>query len=115
MPIRPPRICGCGHRVPSGVRCACQLKADAARKARFDQTRPAASQRGYGSKWREARAEFLTKHPTCTRCGAPATVVNHRTPHKGDRKLFWSRSNWEAVCKPCHDGPIQSSERTDRP
>lgn len=114
MPIRPPRICGCGHRVAADVRCACQIKHDAERKARFDQTRPTASQRGYGTKWREARVEFLTKHPTCTRCGAPATVVNHRTPHKGDRKLFWSRSNWEAVCAPCHNGPIQSYEKAPR-
>ncbi|WP_456243258.1 HNH endonuclease [Thermacetogenium phaeum] len=24
-------------------------------------------------------------------------------PHKGDRQLFWDESNWQALCKPCHD------------
>nr|WP_223177254.1 HNH endonuclease [Sphingobium jiangsuense] len=83
---------------------------DRERKARHDQHRPSARQRGYDGKWQQARAEFLKAYPRCTRCGAPASVVNHRIPHKGDRKLFWSRSNWEAVCTPCHNGPIQSQE-----
>ncbi|MCT9125512.1 HNH endonuclease [Cupriavidus gilardii] len=30
-------------------------------------------------------------------------MVDHIVPHKGDSKLFWSRSNWQALCKPCHD------------
>ena len=88
MPFAPPRICGCGNRVVHGERCACQAKADAARKARHDQNRPSAAKRGYGGKWREARVTFLAAHPKCERCGAPATVVNHRTPHRGDLKLF---------------------------
>jgi 5-methylcytosine-specific restriction endonuclease McrA len=44
-------------------------------------------------------------------CGAPATIVHHKTPHRGDRKLFWDRKNWSPVCKPCHDGPLQSMEK----
>lgn len=111
MPIRAPRICACGRVVASGVKCACQIKRDVERKAAFDRTRPSASARGYDSKWREARAGFLAKHPHCVRCGAPATIVNHRIPHKGDMKAFWDRSNWEPMCKPCHDGPTQSQER----
>lgn len=87
------------------------VAADQARKARHDQVRPSASDRGYGGKWREARAAFLAVNRTCVRCGAPATVINHKTPHKGDRALFWRRSNWEAVCAPCHNGPVQSEER----
>lgn len=112
--MRPPRICGCGHRVPSGARCACQLKADAERKARFDRARPNASERGYGSKWRAARAEFLKTHPKCTRCGAPATIVDHVTPHRGDKKLMWRRSNWQPLCVPCHSGWKQSIEKSSK-
>lgn len=114
MPTRPPRICGCGNRVPADQRCACQQKADRERKARHDQNRPTANARGYGTKWREARVEFLAKHPRCVRCGAPSIVVNHIVPHRGDMKLFWRRSNWEAVCIPCHNGPIQSAEKGGR-
>lgn len=39
-----------------------------------------------------------------------ATVANHKIPHKGDEQLFWY-GELESVCKPCHDGHIQSSER----
>ena len=111
MPMRAPRICPCGHRVPAAERCACQQKADAERKARHDEKRPTAAQRGYGSKWREARLAFLAAHPSCARCGAPATIVHHTIPHKGDRKLFWRRSNWSPACQPCHDGPLQAAEK----
>jgi 5-methylcytosine-specific restriction protein A len=41
-------------------------------------------------------------------------VVNHRTPHKGDWSLFIDPANHQSVCKPCHDGPIQSAERTGK-
>jgi 5-methylcytosine-specific restriction protein A len=30
-------------------------------------------------------------------------VVDHRVPHRGDDHLFWDRSNWQAMSKPCHD------------
>lgn len=32
-----------------------------------------------------------------------ATVVDHIIPHKGDQYLFWDRSNWQPLCKLCHD------------
>ena len=32
-----------------------------------------------------------------------STTVDHIIPHKGDRKLFWDKTNWQALCKPCHD------------
>jgi 5-methylcytosine-specific restriction endonuclease McrA len=47
-------------------------------------------------------------HPLCEEClghgvAMPATVVDHIVPHRGDPKLFWDRSNWQALCKRCHD------------
>lgn len=111
MPTRSPRICGCGHRVSSGDQCPCERQRSAERKARHDAARPTARQRGYDTKWDRERAAYLKAHAVCVRCGKPATVVNHKVAHKGDKRLFWSRSNWEPVCKPCHDGPIQSEEK----
>jgi 5-methylcytosine-specific restriction protein A len=113
MPIKPPRICGCGKVVASGIRCECQLTRDHARRAASDARRPTAAARGYDSKWAAARKGFLLKHPVCCRpsCGQPATIVHHSTPHRGDMKLFWDRSLWLPVCQPCHDGPLQSIER----
>ncbi len=32
-----------------------------------------------------------------------ATVVDYMVPHRGDKALFWDRSNWQALCKRCHD------------
>jgi 5-methylcytosine-specific restriction endonuclease McrA len=84
---------------------------DRARKARHDQNRPSARERGYDSKWTAARKAFLAIHRFCARCGKPATVVHHSTPHKGDRAIFWNRKLWLPACQPCHDGPLQSAER----
>ena len=111
MPVRPPRICGCGKVVAAGVRCECQVQRDQVRRAASDARRPTAAQRGYDSKWRKAREGFLAKHTQCFRCGNLATVVHHAIPPRGDRRLFWDRSNWRPACQPCHDGPLQSAER----
>lgn len=68
------------------------------------------------SAWRTARAAQLARQPLCERCltegrVTAATVVNHRTPHKGDVGLFLDPGNHESLCAPCHDGPVQSEER----
>jgi 5-methylcytosine-specific restriction protein A len=69
----------------------------------YDIHRGTAAQRGYGAKWRRARAGYLSQHPICVRCGDVATVVDHIQPHKGDMNLFWSVANWQPLCKRCHD------------
>jgi 5-methylcytosine-specific restriction enzyme A len=111
--MRPPRLCSCGKIVPAAERCACQITADRARKARHDRRRPTAARRGYNRAWREARADFLQRNPYCRHdgCGRPASIVHHVIAHKGDDRLFWDRSNWLPVCKRCHDGPLQAQER----
>ena len=39
-----------------------------------------------------------------------ATVVDHIKPHKGDYDLFWDESNWQSLCKHCHDSHKQRLE-----
>ncbi|QDM14585.1 HNH endonuclease [Tardiphaga sp. vice352] len=116
MPRMSPRICKCGLMVAAGYDCP--RCAPAARRE-SDARRPTARARGYDSKWDLARRDFLQANPSCTRvrpngavCGSPATVVHHGVPHRGDKKLFWSRSNWFARCKPCHDVHDQSDEKS---
>lgn len=99
---RAPRICGCGLKIAGGEPCPCQVRQAKARKEAADAKRPSARERGYGTKWEAARLEFLKVHTTC-KCGAPATVVDHLTPHKGDFRVFWDRKNWGAKCASCHN------------
>lgn len=41
-----------------------------------------------------------------------ATVVDHKVPHRGDQVLFWDQTNWQSLCKLCHDGEKQQLERS---
>lgn len=78
------------------------------REQKQDERRGTAAQRGYDSKWRKARTDYLKKHPLCVECMkegryTPATVVDHIKPHKCDKKLFWDKNNWQPLCKRHHD------------
>lgn len=111
MPVKAPRICGCGHRVEPGAQCACEVRRTKERKARFDRTRPSARQRGYDAEWDRERAIYLRANPSCRRCGAPASVIDHVIPHKGSKALFWDRTNWQPLCGHCHNSAKQRHER----
>lgn len=74
-----------------------------------------AAQRGYNRRWRKARETFLRRNPLCAKCSElgrirKATVVDHKRPHKGDQSLFWDTTNWQALCKRCHDSTKQMEE-----
>jgi hypothetical protein len=40
-----------------------------------------------------------------------ATVVDHIRRHRGDMNLFWDSSNWQPLCKRCHDGEKQRIDK----
>ncbi|CAH1653514.1 5-methylcytosine-specific restriction protein A [Hyphomicrobiales bacterium] len=105
MPWSPPKHCPRGHPAFTGSRCP-HCAADF--KARADLRRGSAHERGYDVRWRRARTHFLAHHPLCVVCEsegviAPATVVDHRVPHRGDQALFWDVTNWQPLCKAHHD------------
>ena len=117
MPWAPKKPC-CQHgcrRLTSGHFCDVHQEAANAEHRTssrvYDRLRGSAAKRGYGSRWRAARLAFLKEHPLCEceACGggalrvAAATVVDHIIPHRGDQGLFWSRRNWRAMAKVCHD------------
>ncbi len=114
MPAKSPRICSCGKVVRGGARCECEERRARERKARHDAKRPTARERGYTHEWEREKRAFLEDYPACRRCGRPATLVDHIKPHKGDKRLFWDRANWQPLCAPCHNGWKQSSERNSR-
>ena len=71
------------------------------------ENRQTSTQRGYGSAWQRVRLSYLQRNPLCVACSqqgrvTAASVVDHITPHKGDKQLFWDSDNWQALCKPCH-------------
>lgn len=109
MPLSAPRPCtqpGCRALVRGAPRCA-----EHARKR--EQERGTASQRGYDAKWRAARLAYLRDHPLCVLClprVVPASVVDHVVDHKGDQRLFWSESNWRALCAPCHNKRVDAGD-----
>lgn len=95
MPIRPPM-----HR-PQGLPPPEQVA------RAYDRERGGARQRGYDGAWDKARKAYLNKHPHCVACWAngnaiPASDLDHIIPHRGDRKLFWDRSNWQGLCAMHH-------------
>lgn len=79
--------------------------------------RASASQRGYTGRWDRARREHLRREPYCRFClrrrrKVTATHVDHVVPHRGDKKLFWDRNNWQSLCTTCHNSAKQSEETT---
>lgn len=73
--------------------------------------------RGYTYAWQKARERYLLDNPICVMCAAadpdiavPATVVDHRIPHRGDQTLFWDRTNWQSLCATHHSGDKQREE-----
>ncbi len=105
MPYRSNTPCkhpGCAKLVPYGSKY-CKYH-----EALHRSDRDSASRRGYNSRWQKARVRYLHSHPLCVECKkagklTQATVVDHIVPHRGDQKLFWDESNWQPLCKPCHD------------
>lgn len=68
--------------------------------------RKTSNERGYNYRWQQERKRYLIDNPFCVHClplYVAATVVDHIVPHKGDDVLFWDMTNWQALCKPCHD------------
>lgn len=112
MAWKPRRVCRCGKIIAATDLCECQIR----RKAEADQRRPNANDRGYDSKWRRESKEFLSlpQNRFCAcGCGRIADCVDHKVPHRGDMKLFWSRTNWQPLASsPCHASRKQSLERS---
>lgn len=68
-------------------------------------------------KWKDLRRQHLALHPYC-QCPkhegqyVEGWVVDHITPHRGDKKLFYDRNNLQTLTKYCHDSWKQAQERS---
>ena len=127
MPPRPHKVCrkaGCSRLTQNrnGYCEECQEYAKqketdrlAAALKNADKKRGNSAQRGYGEKWRKERIAYLQENPLCVECAkrglvVAATVVDHVIPHRGDVKLFWRRSNWQPLCRWCHNEKTRRGE-----
>jgi 5-methylcytosine-specific restriction protein A len=105
-PLHPCGFPGCPMLVDSGHR-RCE-KHRIQERSEIDRKRGSAAHRGYDARWRATRKRYLTIHSLCAECQrvgrlTAATVVDHIVPHKGDPNLFWNDSNWQALCRQCHN------------
>lgn len=107
MPTAAPRPCnhpGCkAYQISKGY-CTEHQKD----RRQYDKYRGNSTERGYTWEWRKYRLTYLRQHSLCVVCMSanrvtPATVVDHKIPHKGNQQLFWDATNHQALCKPCHD------------
>ena len=100
---------GCPELIESGAYCAVHKQTTTRQYNQY--ARDPAIQGLYNStRWKHERKRFLDAHPLCEceECKAndrttAATMVDHKIPHNGDIKLFWNKSNWQAMSLPCHN------------
>lgn len=91
-----------------------KLKTDRPLAPRPKDTRPCAAARGYDARWQRERIEFLHYHPRCVVCREKATVVDHIVPHNGTDELLRSQSNWQSMCRDCHNRKTKAESVTRR-
>jgi 5-methylcytosine-specific restriction enzyme A len=116
MPLAPLRSCaepGCPTLVRAG-RCVVHQQAHARQQW---QDRPSYHALYNTRRWKRASRDFLIRYPFCgdrpnglpavmSRCreqGIQRTAdqTDHIEPHHGDLVLFWSETNWQALCRYC--------------
>jgi len=64
--------------------------------------------------WYKHRRAQLRRESQCRMCQQPATVVDHVTPHKGHRELFFNAANLQSLCQHHHDTAKRSQESKPR-
>lgn len=71
--------------------------------------RPNPSRRGYTYRWKLAALRYRKHHTACAmfgidpKCTGVATCVDHIKPHGGEKRGFFDKRNWQALCTGCHN------------
>ncbi len=99
---RPARICSyCRRMVAAGVACPCG-------QGRGRDTRPSASERGYGTDWRKLRAKLMPPGTRCRLCDAPAKHLDHIVPRSAGGTD--NPSNLQPLCASHHSMKTASQD-----
>ena len=65
---------------------------------------------GVGVWPQKSKSAALFRTAVCIENGegqAHACHFDHIIPHRGDMRLFWDESNWQALCESWHDHKIE--------
>lgn len=70
------------------------------------------------AEWKRLRLATFKRDGWTCQCGcgtkegrSSQLVADHKTPHRGDQKLFWDPDNLQTLTKACHDSRKQAEER----
>ena len=97
---------------PNGYCDNCQTKVKQREKAvrqEYNTRRdPQTAKWTNSARYKRARLHFMSHNPFCKHCSTStrpvvSIILDHIIPHKGDASLFWDVSNWQMLCKKCHD------------
>lgn len=117
MQVQTLKLCcapGCDDLAPAGEAMCLEHLAERAQRTaarRAKAKRPDVARAGAAfyatARWQRQRLQHLKRFPLCRDCGelgvvVAASEVDHITPHRGDAKLMWDRSNWQSLCRSCH-------------
>lgn len=68
------------------------------------------------ARWQRLRARQLANNPLCVMClprPTPATVCDHKEPHRGDPVKFWS-GPFQSLCAHHHNSDAQRAEKSGK-
>ena len=106
-PMRPCNVPGCAELTQHRY-----CEAHTIQRGKQEYYERPAWHRLYNTKrWKIERVQYLSHNPLCVECYkkgemTAAIVVDHIIDHKGNLQLFYDKSNWQALCKQCHDKKI---------
>ncbi len=82
-----------------------KYNSDGTRK--YEENRPSVRARGYDYSWEKFRRRFLSLHPVCAICGAPAQCVDHKTMTARQMmdafgEFVYNDEDYQALCFRCN-------------
>ena len=110
LPLKPCRRPGCTELVRGGGYCTKhQISTNKIRRTVQPERGKSAAYHNlyFSARWKRLRAQQLIAEPFCRECGrrgirTRAEDIDHITPHKGNKKLFFDPSNHQSLCHSCH-------------
>ena len=97
------------------------------KRRRYENKKPEYSKLYHTQRWIKQSNLFREKNPLCVAClqygiitdcqgkdknGRPKGATDHIVPHKGNKRLFFDKTNWQTLCL-MHHNQKSAKERND--